>query len=71
MVDHGIGIAEKDIAHIFDRFYRVESSRSKEKTDGYGLGLSIAKSIVNRLGGRIDVKSKVGAGSTFTVHLPG
>lgn len=65
--DHGIGIPEKDIPYIFDRFYRADSSRSKEKTDGYGLGLSIAKSIADAHGAKIEVNSKVGRGSTFTV----
>ena len=65
--DNGIGISEGDIPHIFDRFYRADSSRSKEKADGYGLGLSIAKSIIDLHGARIKVESKIGRGSTFTV----
>jgi signal transduction histidine kinase len=68
--DYGIGIPEADLSHIFDRFYRGESSRSKEKVDGYGLGLSIAKSIVDKLGGKIKVVSVIGKGSTFTVQIP-
>jgi signal transduction histidine kinase len=68
--DFGIGIPEADIPHIFDRFYRGESSRSKEKVDGYGLGLSIAKSIVDKLGGKIKVDSKLGEGTTFSVQIP-
>ena len=68
--DFGIGIPEADIPHIFDRFYRGESSRSKEKVDGYGLGLSIAKSIVDKLGGKIKVDSKLGQGTTFSVQIP-
>ncbi|KKR30772.1 hypothetical protein A2715_02050 [Candidatus Woesebacteria bacterium RIFCSPHIGHO2_01_FULL_39_32] len=68
--DEGVGIAEKDILHIFDRFYRADSSRSKAKIDGYGLGLSIAKSIVDVHKGEIKVKSEVGKGSTFKVILP-
>jgi len=67
ITDHGIGIPERDIPHIFDRFYRADSSRSKERTDGYGLGLSIAKSIADAHGARIEVESKVGRGSTFMV----
>jgi signal transduction histidine kinase len=67
ITDHGIGISKDDLPHIFDRFYRVDSSRSKEKTDGYGLGLSIAKSIVDLHGARIKVESKMGKGSVFTV----
>lgn len=68
--DYGIGISKKDIPHIFDRFYRAEPSRSKEKIDGYGLGLSIAKSIVDKMNGKIKVASVVGKGSTFTVQIP-
>jgi signal transduction histidine kinase len=68
--DFGIGIPLADIPHIFERFYRAESSRSKEKIDGYGLGLSIAKSIVDKLGGKIRVASQEGKGSTFTVQIP-
>lgn len=67
--DFGIGIAKEDIPHIFERFYRSEHSRSKEKTDGFGLGLSIAKPIVDKLNGKIKVKSKLGRGTTFSVIL--
>lgn len=65
--DNGIGISEKDCPHIFDRFYRVDNARSGI---GFGLGLSIAKSITEAHQGEISVKSIVGAGSTFSVHLP-
>jgi len=68
--DFGVGISEAEIPHIFDRFYRVEASRSKEKVDGYGLGLSIAKSIVDKMNGKIKVASEAGRGSTFLVQLP-
>jgi len=68
--DVGIGINEGEIPHIFDRFYRADTSRCKSEVDGYGLGLSIAKSIVDIHNGDIKVKSKVGKGSTFTILLP-
>lgn len=68
--DKGVGIEEKDIPHIFDRFYRSDSARSKLKATGYGLGLSIAKKIVNLHHGRIYVESKQNKGSVFIVQLP-
>ena len=67
--DTGIGITEEDLADIFDRFYRSDISRSKE-TGGFGLGLPIAKSIVDAAGGELDVRSVEGKGSTFTIKLP-
>ncbi|OGH12252.1 MAG: hypothetical protein A2857_00605 [Candidatus Levybacteria bacterium RIFCSPHIGHO2_01_FULL_36_15] len=70
ITDQGIGIADKDIPHIFDRFYRADISRTKQKISGYGLGLSIAKKIIDNHKGTISVKSEIGKGSTFTVHLP-
>ncbi len=66
--DQGMGIDEKDIPHIFDRFYRADKSRSK--ISGYGLGLAIAKEIVKSHQGAISVESKPGQGTTFTVQLP-
>jgi two-component system, OmpR family, sensor histidine kinase CiaH len=68
--DGGIGISEKDIPHIFDRFYRADISRSKIKTSGYGLGLSIAKMIVDEHHGTISVKSIIKKGSQFLIRLP-
>ena len=68
--DQGIGIDKKDFPYIFDRFYRSEASRSKTTADGYGLGLSIAKKIVQLHHGSISVDSKTGVGTTFIVHLP-
>lgn len=67
--DFGVGIKAVDIPHIFDRFYRADSSRSKTGAEGYGLGLSIAKSIVDLHNGRIEVKSTPGHGSTFIVTI--
>lgn len=67
--DTGIGIPQAELGRIFERFYRVESSRAAE-TGGTGLGLSIAKHLVEAQGGRIEVESEVGRGSTFTIYLP-
>ncbi|OGO00297.1 MAG: hypothetical protein A2Y59_05635 [Chloroflexi bacterium RBG_13_52_14] len=69
IADTGIGIPEKDIPHIFERFYRVDKARSREE-GGAGLGLSICKYIVEVHGGRIEVTSQPGNGSTFSVCLP-
>jgi signal transduction histidine kinase len=69
VTDQGIGIDKEDLPRIFDRFYRADPSRSKV-TDGLGLGLSIAKKIVDMHKGTISVKSKPNTGTTFTVHLP-
>lgn len=66
--DQGVGIPEEDLAYIFDRFFRSDKSRSQ--TDGFGLGLSIAKQIVEKHNGTIEVTSKLGQGSTFSVSLP-
>lgn len=66
--DTGIGIAPEDLPHIFERFYRVDKSRSQ--TSGHGLGLAISQSIVQRHGGLITVASDVGQGSEFVVGLP-
>src|SRR3989344_407446 len=68
--DTGVGIAKRDIPHIFDRFFRAEASRTKGAADGYGLGLSIAKQIVKLHNGSINVNSTQDKGSTFTVKLP-
>ena len=70
VADAGEGIGTKDIPHIFDRFYRADSARSKPSSGGYGLGLSIAKKITDRHNGSISVTSTFGKGSTFTVHIP-
>lgn len=67
--DNGIGIKEKDLKYIFERFYRVDESRNKN-TGGTGLGLSIVKSIVDIHNGNINVKSKYGEGTEFTITLP-
>lgn len=67
--DHGYGIPEKDVDRIFERFYRVDKSRSKEK-GGTGLGLAIVKHIVNNNCGKIVVSSEVGEGTEFKIQLP-
>ncbi|MDA2913898.1 PAS domain S-box protein [Acidobacteriia bacterium AH_259_A11_L15] len=67
--DTGIGIPAHGQRRIFERFYRVDSARSRE-VGGNGLGLAIAKSLVEAHGGRIDVESEVGLGATFSVFLP-
>ena len=69
VADTGPGIAPEALPRIFDRFYRVEKSRSK-KHGGSGLGLSISKELVWTLGGTISVKSTLGSGTTFTVTVP-
>lgn len=69
VADTGIGIPAEDLPKIFDRFYRVDRARSREK-GGSGLGLAIANWIAEAHGGRIQVQSQVGKGSTFTVWLP-
>jgi two-component system sensor histidine kinase CiaH len=68
--DEGIGIKASDLPHIFERFYRSDTSRSKTHAEGYGLGLAIAKKIADSLDGSIEVKSAPDKGSTFTITLP-
>jgi signal transduction histidine kinase len=67
--DNGAGIALEDLPHIFDRFYKADISRQPEQGES-GLGLAIAKSIVELHGGAISADSTLGAGTTFTVQLP-
>lgn len=67
--DNGIGIPEKDLPHIFERFYRIDQSRNRS-TGGSGIGLTIVKSIVAAHGGSIQVESVYGKGSIFTVLIP-
>lgn len=68
--DNGVGIKSSELPHIFERFYRSDSSRSKNKVQGFGLGLAIAKNIVELNDGSIRAQSKEGKGSTFTIKLP-
>ena len=65
--DQGIGISKDNLPFIFDRFYRAESSRTKQTKTGYGLGLSVAQKIMNQHSGQILVESKVNRGSIFTL----
>ena len=69
VTDQGIGIPEKEIERIFERFYRVDPARSRA-TGGTGLGLSIVKHVATNHGGDISVWSNEGSGSTFTIRLP-
>jgi signal transduction histidine kinase len=68
--DTGQGIAVEDMPHIFERFFRAEKSRTRSKTSGFGLGLSIAYWIINHHGGRIEVNSAENKGTTFCIYLP-
>lgn len=67
--DQGIGISQKDLPHLFKRFYRADQSRSKNKANGYGLGLAIAKKIMDQHKGIIKVDSKINQGTTFKLVL--
>jgi len=69
VTDTGIGMQAEAIPHIFDRFYRVDAARTRER-GGSGLGLAICKGIIDAHGGTLEVTSKEGQGSTFTVRLP-
>jgi two-component system sensor histidine kinase SenX3 len=67
--DRGVGIPQKDLARIFERFYRVDRARSRA-TGGTGLGLAIVRHVVANHDGEVRVESREGEGSTFTVRLP-
>jgi two-component system phosphate regulon sensor histidine kinase PhoR len=69
VIDTGIGIPREDLPRIFERFYRVDKARSRE-LGGTGLGLSIVKHLVQSIGGRIDVSSRLGSGSQFIIFFP-
>ena len=67
--DRGLGIGAEDQARIFEPFFRVERSRARD-AGGVGLGLSLVKRIVDAHGGRLELESELGRGSTFSVALP-
>ena len=67
--DNGVGIDKKHHARLFERFYRVDKSRSR-KMGGTGLGLAIVKHIARVHAGRVSVTSEPGEGSVFSIHLP-
>ncbi len=67
--DNGIGISQEDLAHIFDKFFRVDRPET-ENIIGSGLGLSIVKTIIEKHGGRVWVESELGSGTTFVIVLP-
>ena len=69
VVDHGIGIPQPHLDRVFERFYRVDSARSRD-TGGTGLGLAIVRHVVNNHQGEVQVESTQGAGSTFTLRIP-
>jgi two-component system phosphate regulon sensor histidine kinase PhoR len=69
VADTGMGIPERDLSRIFERFYRVDQARSRSQ-GGTGLGLAIVKHLVQSLGGEIEVESQLGRGSTFSFTLP-
>lgn len=68
--DQGVGIERQALEHVFDRFYRSDSSRGKADSEGFGLGLSIAKMIADVHHGTITLSSRLGEGTTATVSLP-
>jgi signal transduction histidine kinase len=69
VADTGVGIQAQNLPHVFDEFFREKKKETRE-IEGNGLGLAIVKRLVDRASGKIEVQSKEGAGSTFSVYLP-
>jgi signal transduction histidine kinase len=69
VADTGLGIPQRDLSRVFERFYRVDRARSRE-TGGTGLGLAIVRHVAENHGGEVSVQSELSAGSTFVVRLP-
>ena len=69
VADHGIGIPARDIERVFERFYRVDQARSRQ-TGGTGLGLAIVRHVVANHHGSVEIESRLGEGSRFTLRLP-
>ncbi len=70
VADSGVGVESEALPRLFDRFYQADLSRARGESHGAGLGLAIAREIVQAHGGKIGVRSSVGHGTTFTIHLP-
>ncbi len=69
IIDTGSGIAKEELEKIFERFYQADSARSRKEGESFGLGLPLARRLLERFGGSISVSSEIGAGTTFTVRL--
>ncbi len=70
VADSGVGVESEALPRLFDRFYQADPSRARDQSHGAGLGLAIAREIVQAHGGKIGVRSSVGHGTTFTIRLP-